>query len=297
MDSRATTEKVCNWIQQASRAGAELVAFGESFLPGYPFWVDHGGASRFVDEDQRAAYARYLEAGIESGGPELTCIASAARECGIHVYVGIAERGVGNASGTLFCTLVAIDPEHGVVNMHRKLSPTFGERLVWGRGDGHGLRVQALGNGWSVGGLNCWENWMPQARHAIYAGGANLHIALWPGSVRNTCDITRFIALEGRCYVISASTLLGPADIPESFPLHGECAPEFDGGSAIAGPDGAWVIEPVAGTEGLIVAELDLERVRRARQQMDATGHYSRPDVFEVHVHRRRLDAVVFDDD
>jgi len=297
LDADATTTKICAWIERAAKEGADLVAFGETFLPGYPYWVDHAGASQFFDDAQREAYAQYLNAGIEAQGPELARVAAAAADCGIQVYLGVAERGVGNATGTLYCTLVAIDPQQGVVNMHRKLAPTFGERLVWGRGDGHGLRVQGLENGWRVGGLNCWENWMPQARHAIYAGGADLHIALWPGSVRNTEDITRFIALEGRCYVLSVGTLLTIDDVPAGFPLRTECAPDFDGGSAIAAPDGKWVVEPVAGTEGLIIADLDLEQVRRARQQFDPTGHYSRPDVFEVRVHRRRLDAAMFDED
>ena len=300
LDPAATTERVCEWIVRASREGVELVAFGETFLPGYPYWADHAGASGFFEEQQREVFARYLSAAVRADGPELARIAAVAKECGLWVYLGVAERGISNASGTVFCTLVAIDPLRGVVNMHRKLVPTHGERLVWGRGDGHGLRVQELENGWRIGGLNCWENWMPQARHAIYAGGAGLLISLWPGCVRNTRDITRFAAIEGRCYVLSVGSILTPADVPADFPLRAalesEGAPAFDGGSALAAPDGEWIIEPVAGEEGLLVAELDLDVVRRARQLFDPTGHYSRPDVFDVRVCRRRLEAARFDD-
>lgn len=301
LDARATTDLVCDWIQRAAKEGASLVVFGETFLPGYPFWVDYRGASGFFDEVQREVFARYLEAAVRADGPELAQIAEVAKQAGIYVYLGVAERGVGNASGTVFCTLVAVDPRDGVVNMHRKLMPTHGERLVWGRGDGHGLRVQELPGGWHVGGLNCWENWMPQARHAIYAGGAELFIALWPGAVRNTVDITRFTAIEGRCYVLSVGATLRPEDLPVDFPLGETGAPQgeprFDGGTALAGPTGDWIIEPVANENGLFTAELDLTEVRRARQLFDATGHYSRPDVFRVEVNRRRLDAAEFVDE
>jgi len=178
--------------------------------------------------------------------------------------------------------------------------PTYEERLVWGQGDGHGLRVHPVA-GARVGGLNCWENWMPQARHALYAQGEELHVSVWPGNPRNTADITRFIALEGRVFSLAANGLLGLADIPTGFPLREELAASpvttyCRGGSAVAAPDGSWLVEPVADEERLVIADLDLALLGRERQNFDPAGHYSRPDVFRVEVDRQRRAAAVFRD-
>jgi nitrilase len=178
--------------------------------------------------------------------------------------------------------------------------PTYEERLVWGIGDGNGLRVHQAGAA-RVGGLNCWENWMPQARHALYAQGEELHVSVWPGNPRNTVDITRFIAREGRVFSLAANGLLGLADIPADFPLRAALeeagVTEYcRGGSALAAPDGRWLAEPLADEERLIVADIDLAEVRAERLTMDPTGHYSRPDVFTVNVDRRRRAASRFQD-
>lgn len=148
--------------------------------------------------------------------------------------------------------------------------PTDDERMAWGIGDGHGLRVHQVGE-FMVSGLNCWENWVPTIRHVMYAQGTQLHVAAWPGSVALTKDITRFIALEGRCYVLSAGALLTPDAIPEEFParaasLAGEQSLLYNGGSAIAAPNGRWLVEPVDGEERLVTAEIDLGRVLGERQ-------------------------------
>jgi nitrilase len=172
---------------------------------------------------------------------------------------------------------------------------------VWSPGDGHGLRVHEL-DGFRVGGLNCWENWMPLPRAALYAQGENLHVAAWPGSERNTADITRFLAREGRSYVLSVSSLMRRSDIGDHVPhapVIRERAPDWltDGGSCIAGPDGAWVVAPITGEETLITAELDLNQIYRERQNFDPAGHYSRPDVTRLEVDRRRQSTVSFRDD
>jgi len=294
-DKGATTKKVIDWIGAAADADVQLVAFGETFLSGYPFWLSITDGARFNDPRQKAAYAFYLDAAVELQGPELAEIAEAARDHKVATYLGIAERGNGPARGTVFCTLVAIDPAAGLVVTHRKLMPTYEERLVWGIGDGAGLEARTLANRWRVGGLLCWENWMPQARHALYADGEDLHVALWPGGTENTRDITRFIALEGRTFVLSAGALLGPQDIPTAFPLSDDLPSfEYDGGSAIAAPDGSWLAEPVSGEERLVMADLDLSMVARERQNFDPTGHYARPDVFQVTVDRRPRSAAAF---
>jgi nitrilase len=249
---------------------------------------------------QKRAYAAYLDAAVEVTGPQILLITEAARDLGVFVYLGTIERDVTVGRGTVFCTLVAIDPHAGVVGTHRKLMPTYEERLVWGTGDGNGLRVHQAGAA-RVGGLNCFENWMPQARHALYAQGEELHVSVWPGNPRNTVDITRFIAKEGRVFSLAANGLLGLADIPADFPLRAALeeagVTEYcRGGSALAAPDGRWLVEPLADEERLIVADIDLAEVRAERLTMDPTGHYSRPDVFTVDVDRRRRAASRFQD-
>jgi len=300
LDPRATTKKVITFLQNAAAEEVDLLAFPETFLSGYPFWVEKTDGARFDNRRQKGAYAYYLDAAVEINGPELAEITEAVADLGVFTYLGIAERGSGAARGTVFCTLVAIDPKHGIVSRHRKLVPTYEERLVWGHGDGHGLRVHDVGRA-KVGGLNCWENWMPHARHALYASGEDVHVSVWPGASRLTRDITRFIALEGRVYSLAASALLSLEDVPLDFPLRDILEERgddgyFNGGSALAAPNGTWVVEPVENREGLVVADIDLSLVRQERQNFDPSGHYSRPDVFEVRVDRRRRDAVVFTD-
>ena len=297
LDTKATTAKVVSILEKAHEAGVELVAFPESFLPGYPFWVLLGGGGRLGDAQYAAAYAQYLEAAVELEGPELAEIARAAAELKVHVLLGITERGSGPGSGSLFCTLVAIDPDRRIVGAHRKLNPTHTERTVWARGDGYGLRTNQVGR-FKVGGLSCWENWMPLARHALYAAGEDVHIATWPGSAAQNRDLPRFIALEGRVYVVLASGLISQDNVPTDFPFHSIIRDKppgfFNGGSSITGPDGQFVVEPVIDEEKLLMAEIDVAHVHAARHSMDPTGHYSRPDVFELRVDRRRQLAAQF---
>lgn len=300
LDPSATTKKVVAWLENAAAQQVEIVAFPETFLSGYPSWLEHTDGARFDDAMQKRAYAAYLDAAVEVTGPEILLITEAARDLGVFVYLGTIERDVTVGRGTVFCTLVAIDPHAGVVGTHRKLMPTYEERLVWGIGDGNGLRVHQAGAA-RVGGLNCFENWMPQARHALYAQGEELHVSVWPGNPRNTVDTTRFIAKEGRVFSLAANGLLGLADIPADFPLRAALeeagVTEYcRGGSALAAPDGRWLVEPLADEERLIVADIDLAEVRAERLTMDPTGHYSRPDVFTVDVDRRRRAASRFQD-
>ena len=210
------------------------------------------------------------------------------------------ERAANRGGHSLYCSLVYINEEGVIASVHRKLVPTYEERLVWSNGDGHGLRVHPLG-AFTVGGLNCWENWMPLSRAALYAQGENLHIAVWPGKERNTTDITRHIARESRSFVISASGLLRKEDIPLSTPYYDEIVnscPQVpaNGGSCLAGPDGKWVIEPVTDREDLLTATIDHKEVRRERQNFDPSGHYSRPDVVQLRVNRKRQNLIDFED-
>ena len=299
LDTERTTERVLDYLDRANEAGAQLVAFGETFLPGYPFWLSSTGGARFEDPQQKAAYAAYLQAAVRLDGPEIAAIEARAKKLGLYVVLGIAERGPGPGSGSIFCTALSIDPQRGILPAHRKLVPTYEERLAWSRGDGHGLRAHALGST-RISALNCWENWMPQARHAMYADGTEIHVALWPGAVRLTQDITRFIAREGRVFCLSACSVLHTDDIPQGFVLRDALPADtwfYDGGSAVAGPDGEWIQSPVPRTRGLTTVELDLDRVAAERQNFDPTGHYSRPDVFSVSIDRRRQAAAEFVDE
>lgn len=295
-------DRVIDWIGRAAADGVDLLAFGETHLGGYPFWISMTDGARFDAEDQKQAYAYYLDAAVELDGPQLCRITEAAAEHRVFTYLGIAERRAETARGSVYATLVAIDPDRGIVSAHRKVQPTYEERLAWAPGDGNGLRVHTFtgreGDSMRVGGLNCWENWLPQARLAMYAGGEDIHVSAWPGGVRLTQDITRFIAREGRVFSLAAGSLISRHDVPIDFPLldrldDGDWA---DGGGAIAGPDGVWLQEP-ATAEGLVVAEVDAARVREERQNFDPTGHYGRPDIFELRVDRRRLGVASFSDD
>ena len=191
-----------------------------------------------------------------------------------------------------------IDANGDIKSVHRKLQPTYDERLTWAPGDGNGLQVHSLKQ-FTLGGLNCWENWMPLPRTALYGLGENLHIAVWPGSDHNTKDITRFIARESRSYVVSVSSLMNQNDFPRDTPhldaiLANSPNVLANGGSCIAGPDGEWIIEPVLNKEGLIFQELDFDRVYEERQNFDPVGHYSRPDVTKLVVNRERQSTVEF---
>ena len=294
-------ERVADWTGRAGEASVDLLAFGETHLGGYPFWISMTDGARFDAADQKRAYAYYLDAAVELDGPELRLIAEAAADHRVFTYLGIAERGGSTARGSVFATLVAIDPKRGIVSAHRKVQPTYEERLAWAAGDGHGLRVHTItgreGETARVGGLNCWENWLPQARLAMYAGGEDIHVSVWPGAARLTRDITRFIAREGRVFSLAAGSLLSRSDVPQDFPLANLADGDWaDGGGAIAGPDGEWLQEP-ATEEGLVMADVDVARVREERQSFDPTGHYGRPDIFELRVDRRRLSVASFSDD
>ena len=297
-DREATTALVIDWIRRAAEDEVNLVAFGETFLSGYPYWLSRTDGARFNASEQKEAYAFYLAGAVDLDGPELAAVAGAASETGVFTYLGITERSP--SGGTVFATYVAFDPADGIVSAHRKLMPTYEERLAWGIGDGHGLRTHEVRD-FVVSGLNCWENWMPAVRHALYAQGTTLHVAGWPGAVRNTEDITRFIAIEGRCYVLSAGALLTADSIPTAFPLKDQSVEPGEvinnGGSAIAAPDGTWLVEPVADEERLVVADLDPAVVRGERQNFDPAGHYFRPDVIKVEVDRTRQTPATFKDE
>ncbi len=271
------------------------MCFGEALIPAYPFWVCRTDGARFDAPDQKALYALYSEQAVVIERGDLASVCDAARRHQSTVVVGIIERPPDRGGHSLYCGRVVIDERGEVASVHRKLMPTYEERLVWSPGDGAGLVTHPVGP-FTLGALSCWENWMPLARTALYAAGEDLHVMLWPGCERLTRDITRFVALESRSFVVSACSIIRESDIPRGVPQRERMARRgetlYDGGSCIAGPDGAWIVEPVVGREDLIVADLDPARVREERQNFDASGHYARPDVLRLVVDRSRQSAV-----
>ena len=291
-----TLKKVENSIIEASKENAELIIFGEGLVPGYPFWLALTGGAEWDTKVNKELHAHYVKNSITIEKGDLDSVCKLAKEHKMSIYIGIIERPIDRGGHSVYASLVYIDQEGTIQSVHRKLQPTYDERLTWAPGDGNGLQVHPLKD-FTVGGLNCWENWMPLPRAALYGLGENLHIAVWPGSDHNTKDITRFIARESRSYVISVSSLMSAEDFPKSTPHIDrllEKTPKIlaNGGSCIAGPDGEWVVEPVLYKEGLIYHAIDFNRVLEERQNFDPVGHYSRPDVTQLSVNRERQSTI-----
>ncbi len=292
LDRERTLAKVHRWIAKAADRKCGLVAFGEALVPGYPWWIEHTDGARFNSPVQKALHAHYLDQAVDIDAGHLDATCALAKRRKITVVLGTIERPRNRSGHSAYCSLVTIDAKGEIVSVHRKLMPTYEERLSWATGDGHGLRTHRLG-AFTLGALNCWENWMPLVRAAMYAQGEDLHVASWPGNDYNTRDVTRFAAREGRSYVIAASSLMRRRDISDSVPhatMLRRALPALmgNGGSGICGPDGEWIREPVTGREALVVATIDHARVREERQNFDAAGHYGRPDVTHLTVDRRR---------
>lgn len=300
LDKQATIRKIEGFIIDAAKEKADLVVFGEALLPGYPFWLALTNGAKWDLKVNKELHAHYARNSIQIEAGELDAVRKLAKEKKVAIYLGIIERAKNRGGHSLYCSLVYIDKEGEIRSVHRKLQPTYEERLTWAPGDGNGLKVHSLKH-FTVGGLNCWENWMPLPRTALYAQGENLHVAVWPGSDHNTKDITRYIARESRSFVISVSSLMKKEDFPETTPHLDKILEEApgvlaNGGSCIAGPDGEWIVPPILHKEGLNYETLDINRVFEERQNFDPVGHYSRPDVTKLIVNRERQSTVEFED-
>lgn len=298
LDKKATLEKILLTLEDAAKQGAELVVFGEGLLPGYPFWLALTDGAAWNKKEVKELHRHYVLNSISIEDGDLDAVCAFAKAKSIAIYLGIIERPSDRGGHSVYASMVYINQNGSVESVHRKLQPTYDERLTWSPGDGNGLVTHKLKD-FTVSGLNCWENWMPLPRAAMYAQGTNLHVACWPGSDHNTKDITRFIAREGRTFVLSVSSTMFKSDFPENTPhldLILEKSPDVlaNGGSCIAGPDGEWIVEPQIGKEEIITATLDFNRVLEERQNFDAVGHYSRPDVTQLTVNRERQSTVKF---
>lgn len=299
LNKLATIRKIENCIKEAAINNAELIVFGEALLPGYPFWLALTGGAEWDTKLNKEIHAHYVKNSITIEKGELDTICQLSKENKIAVYLGIMERAANRGGHSIYASLVYINPYGEIKSVHRKLQPTYDERLTWAPGDGNGLQVHPLKD-FTVGGLNCWENWMPLPRTALYGLGENLHIAVWPGSDHNTKDITRFMAREGRSFVVSVSSIMRKIDFPSDTPHLDkilEKSPDVltNGGSCIAGPNGEWIIEPILNQEGVFYETLDFNRVLEERQNFDVVGHYSRPDVTKLIVNRERQSIVDFE--
>ncbi|MEO5777846.1 MAG: carbon-nitrogen hydrolase family protein, partial [Sediminibacterium sp.] len=271
-----TIDKIKSLLVDAGTEKCDLIVFGEAFLPGYPFWLSLTNGSEFNSIIQKELHAHYIRNSVQIENGDLVEICKLSKEYAIAIYLGIIERAKDRGGHSLYCSLVYIDANGEIKSVHRKMQPTYEERLTWAAGDGNGLQVHNLKQ-FSIGGLNCWENWMPLTRTALYGLGENLHIAVWPGSAHNTFDITKFIAKESRSFVVSVSSLMQIEDFPADTPHVKEIlknAPKIlaNGGSCIAGPDGEWIVAPVVEKEGLIVSTIDFNRVLEERQNFDPVG-------------------------
>ena len=300
MNRQKTLEKAIQYAREAAEQNCRLVVLGgEACVGGYPYWLELTDGARFNSPLQKEIFAEYSNQAVQIERGDLQPICDQARISKISVYLGIVEKPPARGE-SLYAALVFIGADGEIKSVQRKLVPTYEERLVWGNGDGNGLRVHSVG-AFTVGGLNCWENWNPLARAALYGQGEDFHVCVFPGGLHNTLDITRFIAKESRSFVASVCSVMRRQDFPqETIHLDKilENAPEVlsTGGTCLAAPDGEWIVEPLGTEEKLVVAEIDHRRVREERQNFDSVGHYSRPDVLRLIVNQERQKSIVINE-
>jgi len=291
-DTPRTIERLRTYCAEAQATGATLVVFPEAFLGGYPKGIDFGARVGSRSPEGRDDFRRYWDAAIAVHGPETATIGEIAAAHTINLVVGVIER----EGGTLYCTALFFAADGVLKGKHRKLMPTAMERLVWGFGDGSTMPAISTDFG-TVGMAICWENYMPLFRSAMYAKGVNLWCAPTVDDRETWRASMQHIALEGRCFVLSACQYLLRSDCPEAYhPIQGE-APDtvlINGGSVIVSPLGEILAGPLRGREGILTAELDLNEIARGKFDFDVVGHYARPDVFTLSVDGRPKPAVEF---
>ncbi|MEL6404992.1 MAG: carbon-nitrogen hydrolase family protein [Chloroflexota bacterium] len=287
-----TVEKATDLIRQVASDGAQLITFGETFFPGYPVWLDIAPSMGIWDsEATKTVWSRLYHNSPTVDGVEMTHFSALAKELGVVLVIPANERvAKGAGQGTLYNSIFTLDADGRLVNHHRKLVPTYTERIVWGAGDGAGVQAVDTQVG-RVGGIVCWEHWMPLVRQALHSSGEQIHIATWPTAKEMHQVASRHYAHEGRTFVLATGSITQAKDLPLELPVLDSIQPDdyvVRGGSAIIAPDGSYLAEPVYDQEAIISAELDLERVVRESMALDVTGHYARPDVFNWSIDRTR---------
>jgi nitrilase len=298
LDRKATTEKACDLIADAGKKGVRLALFPEAFIPTYPFWIWYVPAGR--SPVLRELYAELVAGAVSIPDETTEHLCAAARKARVNVAIGINERNTEASGASLYNTLLLIDERGEIRGRHRKLVPTAGERLIHAQGDGSTLAVHDLGFA-RVSGLVCWENYMPLARYALYAWGAQLHLAPTWDSGEPWTSTLRHIAKEGRVFVVGCCSAIRRDDVPDRYAFKDEYLRRTSewinpGDSAIVNPDGKFLVEPVSKREEMLVAEVDPAQMTGPRYQLDVAGHYARPDVFELRVHRQLRPVVRVED-
>ncbi len=289
-DRQATIEKTRRLTAEAAARGARLILFPEAFIPAYPRGLGFGSVVGSRSPEGRRTWHTYWDNAVDVPGPATHALGEAAQEARAYLAVGVIERDSYFTRGTLYCTLLYFGPDGRLLGLHRKLKPTAAERLIWGEGDGSTLTVVETEFG-KVGGLICWENYMPLARMAMYGKGVDIYLAP-TADARDTWQATlRHIACEGRCFVLGCNQFVTRAMYPPGLAGVEDLADQPEvlcrGGSAIVSPLGAVVAGPLYDGEGMLVADLDLGEIPRSRFDFDVAGHYARPDVFQLTVNEK----------
>jgi nitrilase len=296
-DRTATVDKAVRLVAEARESGAQLVLFPEAYVGGYPWGLSFGTAVGGRSPEGRRAWARYLEGAVEVPGPVTKRLGDAARSAGVHLCVGVVERDQSFAGGTLFCTLLYFGPDGSLLGKHRKLKPTAAERFIWGEGDGSTLTVLDTPLG-KLGGLICWENYMPLARMAMYGKGVEIYVAPTADDRERWQATLRHIALEGRCFVLGANQVVKRDMYPPDLEILDELGSRPEtlcrGGSAVYAPLGECIAGPLWDEEGVLLADLCMADVARGKFDFDVVGHYARPDVFNLRVDERPRPPVSF---
>jgi nitrilase len=295
MDREKTVRAAVTMVDEAVAGGAEAVLFPEAFIPGYPAWVWRlrPGLDMGLSED---LHALLLDNAVDLGREQLAPLREAARRHRVTIVCGLTERDRELSRSTLYNTVVVIGPDGEFLNRHRKLMPTNPERMIWGFGDGTGLKVVEVPVG-RIGTLMCWENYMPLARYALYAQGVEVYIAPTYDSGEGWIGTLQHIAREGCCWVIGCGTVLRAEDIPDTLPAKRKLYPQPDewvnpGDSVVIAPGGSVVAGPMRQELGVLHADVDLTRVAASRRSLDVAGHYARPDIFTLHVNTQPLRPV-----
>ncbi|NGQ93802.1 carbon-nitrogen hydrolase family protein [Brevibacillus sp. SYP-B805] len=295
MDREATAKKAVSFTLEAAEKGANLVVFPEAFIPAYPRGLTFGTKVGSRSPEGRRDWLRYWENSVPVPSETTEWLGDAARKAGVYLVIGVIERDNAFSGGTLYCSVLFFGPDGTLLGKHRKLKPTASERIIWGEGDGSTLPVFDTPYG-KIGALICWENYMPLARAAMYAKGVQIYIAP-TADARDTWQSTiRHIALEGRCFVLSCNQYVTKDMYPTDLACYHELeSSEFEmskGGSAIVGPLGEYLVEPVYGREEILIADLDLRLIASSQFDFDVVGHYARPDVFQLLVNEEKKESV-----
>ena len=295
-DREATLHKACQLTGEAAKQGAKLILFPEAFIPAYPRGLGFGSVVGSRSPAGRRTWQQYWANAVNVPGPATEALGAAAREARAYLAIGVIERDGQYSRGTLYCTLVYFGPDGRLLAKHRKLKPTAAERLIWGEGDGSTLAVVKTEFG-KIGGLICWENYMPLARMAMYGKGVEIYLAP-TADARDTWQATlRHIACEGRCFVLGCNQFVTRSMYPKDLEGLEDLADQPEvicrGGSAITSPLGEVLAGPLYDQEGMLLADLDLADIVRSKFDFDVVGHYARPDVFQLIVNERPLAPVM----